>query len=131
MAGPWEQYQQPAPSEEAVGPWTKYQAPAQPEQKKAEPINAGEKQFAGDEARVAKERGMVPDEIKTALYSAGESGAFSLPTYAAAKISQKPGQSFDEALNEQRAYIEALQRQNPKSSMVGTGAGVVAGLAVP
>jgi hypothetical protein len=91
----------------------------------------GEKQALSDEARVAKERGAIPDELKTAFYSAGEMGAFSAPTYAAAKLSQKPGQSFEDALNEQRAYVEALQRQNPKSSLAGSTAGLVGGMFVP
>lgn len=91
----------------------------------------GEAQALTDEARVAKERGAIPDELKTALYSAGEMGAFSLPTWASAKISQKKGQSWEDALNEQRAYVEALQRQNPKSSLAGSTAGLVGGMFVP
>lgn len=91
----------------------------------------GAKQALSDEAIVAKERGAIPDELKTALYSAGEMGAFSAPTWAAAKISQKPGQSWEDALNEQRAYVQALQRQNPKSSMAGSAAGLAGGMFVP
>jgi hypothetical protein len=95
------------------------------------PTQPGAKQAVSDEAIVAKERGAIPDELKTAYYSAGQMGAFSLPTYAAAKLSQKKDQSFDEALNEQRAYVDALQRQNPKSSLAGSTAGLVGGMFVP
>lgn len=91
----------------------------------------GAKQALSDEAIVAKERGAIPDELKTAMYSAGEMGAFSAPTYAAAKLAQKKGQSFEDALNEQRAYVQALQRQNPKSSVAGSTAGLVGGMFMP
>jgi hypothetical protein len=94
-------------------------------------IHPGEKQALSDEAITAKERGTVPDELKTAFYSAGEMGAFSAPTYAAAKLAQKKGQSFEDALNEQRAYVQALQRQNPKSSMAGSATGLVGSMFVP
>lgn len=97
----------------------------------------GTKQAISDEAIVAKERGAVPDALKTALYSAGQAGAFDVPSYvaAAANIKQKPGQSFEDAykdaLNEQRAYVEALQRQHPTASMIGTGTGFVGGMFTP
>jgi hypothetical protein len=91
----------------------------------------GTKQALSDEAIVAKERGAIPDELKTAMYSAGEMGAFSAPTYVAAKLAQKKDQSFEDALNEQRAYVQALQRQNPKSSMAGSATGLVGSMFVP
>lgn len=94
-------------------------------------MQPGEAQAVKDVALTAKERGMTPDELKTFLYSAGESGLFGAPTYAAAAASMKKGQSFTDALNEQRAYVESLQRQNPKSSMAGTGTGLVGGMFVP
>jgi hypothetical protein len=117
----------PVSSSSGKDDWTSVSGAA-PAQEFRQP---GEAQALTDEARVAKERGAIPDELKTALYSAGEMGAFSLPTWASAKISQKKGQSWEDALNEQRAYVEALQRQNPKSSLAGSTAGLVGGMFVP
>ena len=94
-------------------------------------MQPGEAQAVKDVALTAKERGMTPDELKTFLYSAGDTAFFNAPTYAAAFASKKKDQSFTDALNEQRAYVEALQRQNPKSSMAGTGTGLVGGMFVP
>jgi hypothetical protein len=91
----------------------------------------GEKQALSDEAIVAKSRGAIPDELKTALYSAGEMGAFSIPTYIAAGLERKKDQTFTDAMKEQRAYVEALQRQNPKSSMAGSTVGLVGGVLTP
>jgi hypothetical protein len=55
-----------------------------------------------------------------------------LPRAAAAGyesfVEEKP---YKQALKEQTEYEEALYRQNPKASMVGTGVGLVGGLAVP
>lgn len=94
-------------------------------------LHPGEAEAIKDAALVAKERGITPDELKTFLYSAGDTALFNAPTYAAALANKKKDQSFTDALNEQRAYVEALQRQNPKSSMAGTGAGFFGGMFVP
>lgn len=91
----------------------------------------GTKQALSDEAIVAKERGAIPDELKTAYYSAGEMGGFSIPTLLSAKLEQKKGQTYTDALKEQRDFVEALQRQNPKSSMAGSAVGLVGGVLTP
>ena len=77
----------------------------------------GTKQALSDEAIVAKERGAIPDELKTAYYSAGEMGGFSVPTYISAALEKKKGQTFTDALKEQRDFVDALQRETPQSSM--------------
>ena len=92
----------------------------------------GPEQAKADEAVTSKERGLIPDELKAAGYSAGDMALFGGPTYAAAlHTSYKENIPFKEALNKQREYEAALSRQNPKSSAVGTGVGLVGGLAVP
>lgn len=125
MAGPWESYQAPATTESsdaASGPWSAY----------AKHEQTGPEQAAADEAITSKERGMIPDELKAAGYSAGDMALFGGPTYAAAlHTSYKENIPFKEALNKQREYEAALSRQNPVSSAVGTGVGLVGGLAVP
>ena len=125
MAGPWESYQAPATTESsdaASGPWSAY----------AKHEQTGPEQAAADEALTAKERGMIPDELKTFGYNAGDMALFGIPTYASAlHTSYKENIPLKEALNKQREYESALSRQNPISSAVGTGAGLVGGLAVP
>jgi len=92
----------------------------------------GPEQAKADEALTAKERGMIPDELKTFGYNAGDMALFGIPTYASAlHTSYKENIPLKEAINKQREYEAALSRQNPISSAVGTGAGLVGGLAVP
>jgi hypothetical protein len=92
----------------------------------------GQEKYAEDEALLAKNRGAVPDVAKAAGWAGGNAALMYLPRAAAAGyesfVEDKP---YKQALKEQTEYEEALYRQNPKASMVGTGVGLVGGLAVP
>jgi hypothetical protein len=92
----------------------------------------GQEKYAEDEALLAKNRGAVPDAAKAAGWAGGDAALMYLPRAAAAGyesfVEEKP---YKQALKEQTEYEEALYRQNPKASMVGTGVGLVGGLAVP
>jgi len=94
-------------------------------------MQPGEAQAKQDIDIIKQHLGFLPQEVKTGLISAGEAGLFDAPTYIRAKINQKEGQSFEDALNEERRVNQAYQRQNPVSSAVGTGAGIVGGALVP
>ena len=94
-------------------------------------MQPGEAQAKQDIDIIKQHQGFLPQEVKTGLISAGEAGLFDAPTYIRAKINQKEGQSFEDALNEERRVNQAYQRQNPVSSAVGTGAGIVGGAFVP
>jgi len=92
----------------------------------------GERQARSDEAIVAKERGMVPDELKAATYAGTNTAFVGIPTHVMAlQRSYEEGIPYKEALAKQREYEAALERQNPISSKVGTGVGFVGSLAVP
>ena len=95
-------------------------------------IGPGEKQAAADEALVAKERGYIPDEVKAFTRSAADTALIGAPTHAMALArSYSENLPYKEALAKERAYKEALERQSPKASMAGTGAGLVGSFLVP
>jgi len=95
-------------------------------------VGKGEKQAVADEVLVAKERGYIPDAVKTFARSAADTALFGGPTHAMALTrSYSENIPYQEALAKERAYRDALERQNPKSSMAGTGIGIVGGLLVP
>lgn len=95
-------------------------------------VTPGQEKYVEDEALLAKNRGAVPDAAKAAGWAGGNAALMYLPRAAAAGyesfVEDKP---YKQALKEQTEYEEALYRQNPKASMVGTGVGLVGGLAVP
>jgi hypothetical protein len=95
-------------------------------------IGKGEIQAAADESLVAKERGYIPDEAKAFARSAADTALFGGPTHAMALTrSYSENIPYQEALAKERAYRDALERQNPKSSMAGTGVGLVGSFLVP
>lgn len=95
-------------------------------------MQPGAKQALSDEEIVAKERGFVPDPVKAGFRSGAEAALFGAPVYGfAAQRAYSENIPFQEALKKERAYQEALSRQNPLSSAVGTGAGILAGTVVP
>jgi succinate dehydrogenase/fumarate reductase flavoprotein subunit len=128
MAGPWEQFQTPAAAEAPLakeGPWSQFA-------EKPVAITSGEKQAEADKALVAKEAGIVPSAVKAGLYSAANTAAMNVPSHAvAAYESVSKSKPYWEAYKEQKQYEEALERQNPTASKIGTGIGLVGGLAVP
>lgn len=96
------------------------------------PITAGEKQFEDDKKLLAKYSGLAPDAFKAFSYSALNTALLNAPEHIAAtweKIST--GKDYAKALEEQREYQKALERQNPKASTAGTIAGIGATVAVP
>ena len=95
-------------------------------------VTPGQENYAEDEALTAKYRGAVPDTVKTAGWAAGNAALAYVPrALAAGYESFVEDRPYKEALKEQTDYENALSRQNPKSSMAGTAAGLVGGLAVP
>jgi hypothetical protein len=92
----------------------------------------GQEKYAEDEALLAKNRGMVPDAAKAGLWSAGNTALLNAPRLASATYtSYAENKPLKQALKEQTEYEEALSRQHPTASKVGTGIGLVGGLAVP
>jgi hypothetical protein len=117
----------PAPKEDS---WASF-ADAPPASK-APALTSGEKQAKQDSARIAKEAGITPDAVKAGLYSAANVAGMNVPSHAvAAYTSLSKDKPYWEAYKEQKEYEEALARQHPTASMVGTGVGLVGGLAVP
>lgn len=95
-------------------------------------VTSGQKAYAEDEALLAKNRGMVPDAAKAGAWSAGNAALLYAPRAATALYtSYAEDKPYEQALKEQTEYEEALSRQHPTASMVGTGVGLVGGLAVP
>jgi hypothetical protein len=96
------------------------------------PITAGEKQFEDDKKLLAKYAGLAPDAFKAFSYSALNTALLNAPEHMAAawdKIST--GKDYAQALEEQRAYQKALERQHPTATTAGTVAGIGATVAVP
>lgn len=92
----------------------------------------GQEKYAEDEALLAKNRGVVPDAAKAGLWSAGNTALLNAPRLASATYtSYAENKPLKQALKEQTEYEEALSRQHPTASKVGTGIGLVGGLAVP
>lgn len=128
MAGPWEQFQAPteAPATQVSdGPWSQFAA-------KPIAMTSGQAEAERDRALVAKEAGITPDAVKAGLYSAANVAGMNVPSHAvAAYTSLAEKKPYWETYKQQKEYEEALARQNPTASMIGTGAGFVGGLAVP
>ena len=114
-----------SPSKELPdAPWAQAERPVA--------ITSGEKQAEADKALVAKEAGIVPGAVKAGLYSAANTAGMNVPSHAvAAYESVSKNKPYWEAYKEQKQYEEALERQNPTASKIGTGVGFVGGLAVP
>lgn len=95
-------------------------------------ITPGEKQFAEDRAKIEAAQGVVPESVKTGLYSAANTALFNIPSHVVAAGSYLAGDKpYSEVYKAQKDYEAALERQNPTASAVGTGAGVVGGLLLP
>jgi hypothetical protein len=76
----------------------------------------------------------VPEELKAGTYSAANAALFNIPSHIVAAGTKYLGgdeRSYTDVYNEQKAYEEALARQNPYSSAVGTGVGIVGSALVP
>jgi hypothetical protein len=132
MADDWSSFEEVKGEPSKANPWDAFPVVSKKEATKKIATTPGQKQSVADEELVAKSRGMIPDEVKAGLYAAGESGAFNLPSHAAAAYTayteKKP---YTEAYQEQRAYEEALKRQSPTGAAIGTGAGFVGGMLTP
>ena len=132
MADDWSSFEEVKDQPKKDDPWSAFPVVSQKEAGKKLAVTPGQKQAVSDEALISKERGMVPDEVKAGLYSAGEAGAFSLPSHAvAAYTAYKENKPYTQAYEEQRSYEEALKRQHPTASAAGTAAGIGAGLLTP
>ena len=95
-------------------------------------LSPGERQASADEALTAKERGYIPDEVKAATYSGLNTALIGVPTHAMALVkSYSENLPYKEALAKEREYEAALERQNPVSSHIGTGLGLVGSFALP
>ena len=95
-------------------------------------LSPGEHQASADEALTAKERGYIPDEVKAATYSGLNTALIGAPTHAMALVkSYSENLPYKEALANEREYEAALERQNPVSSHIGTGLGLVGSFALP
>jgi hypothetical protein len=127
MAGPWEQFQQSETQPAAgAGPWSAY-AKEQPVA-----VTPGEKEFVADRAKIEAAKGVVPEEVKAGAYSAANAALFNIPSHLVAAGTYLTGDKpYSEVYKEQKAYEEALARQNPISSGVGTAAGIVGGVLLP
>lgn len=94
-------------------------------------VTPGEKEFASDRALLDKSQGVVPETLKAGAYSAGNALLLNAVTPAVAGYTAlSENKPFSQAFQEQKQYEEALSRQHPTASMVGTGAGLGAGLLV-
>ena len=95
-------------------------------------VTPGQEKSVEDEALTAKYRGIVPDAAKAAGWAAGNAAFMYLPRAASAAYeSFVEDEPWKQALKERTEYEDALYRQHPTASMVGTGIGLAGGLAVP
>lgn len=104
------------------------------ETRRAVAVTGGEKQAVSDEAKVAAERGVVPEGVKAFAYPAANVALFNIPSHIAATadyLTAPKGTEYGEVYKRQKEYEEALARRNPTESMAGTGAGIVGSIAVP
>lgn len=100
--------------------------------KGAVPITEGQDQFAKDKKIVADAAGIVPDQIKAVTYSGLNTFMLnSLSPVIAGVNSIVQNRPYSEVFKEQKDYEDALSRQYPVSSAVGTAAGIGASLFVP
>jgi len=96
------------------------------------PETYGQQQYAEDEAKVAAERGLVPDSVKAAAYSAANAALFNIPSHVVARIeATMEGTPYFEQYKKQKDYEAALSRQNPAASTTGTVLGTVGSIFVP
>jgi hypothetical protein len=90
-------------------------------------ISKGQEQAKADEELVKKNQGFLPEEVKTFGKVALNTAALNAPLAAeSAYEAHKSGRPFDEVYQENKDYLAALERRNPKSSMAGTATGIVA-----
>jgi hypothetical protein len=95
-------------------------------------MTSGQAEAETDKALVEKEAGIVPGAVKAGLYSAANTAGMNIPSHAvAAYESVSKNKPYWEAYKEQKQYEEALERQNPTASKIGTGVGLVGSLAIP
>jgi len=94
-------------------------------------VTPGEKEYKSDQELIAKHQGYLPPEVKTFLYATGNTALFNAPDAAiAAYEAYTQNRPYNETFKEQKQYVKALEHQNPKASMAGTGFGLVAPLVV-
>lgn len=109
-----------------------FAAPLKSEEPKRAPETYGQRQYEEDKARTEAERGIVPDEIKTAAYKAANAALFNIPSHIVAGAeSLIEGTPYMEQYRAQKEYEAALARQNPKAATTGTVVGTVGGMFVP
>jgi len=92
----------------------------------------GQKQQVADEALAAKYQGVIPDEAKIAAKNFANTLALNAPRAGYAYYRHLTENiPWSQAVEEERAYDEALSRLNPKASMTGTGLGIAGSFLVP
>ena len=117
-----------APQEDSGDDW----APVGASSDKPVAATSGEKQFEEDKRLVEHASGITPGALKAATYSGLNTFLLNAPSHVvSAYTALKEGKPYTESFEEQKRYEDALSRQYPKSSMAGTGAGIVGSFLVP
>jgi hypothetical protein len=108
----------------------KFQPTAEPANKPVA-IGSGEKQYAQDRALLGGEGG-AGETAKAFAYPALNAALFNVPSHVAAATTYAMGKKpYSDVYKEQKEYEAALERQHPTASTLGTGVGIVGGLAMP
>ena len=117
--------------EQKNDPWAAF--PDAPQPKAAQPaggsnyVTPGESEYKSDKELIEKNQGVLPQEVKTFLYSTGNTALFNAPDAAIALYeSYKQNRPYGETHEEQKRFVQALERQNPKASMAGVATGLIA-----
>lgn len=97
-----------------------------------EATTTGQEQAMQDRMTIGSMEPTASEAVKAAAWAAGDMALLNAPSFvSAAYQSYKNNTPLKEELGKQREYTEALSRQNPIASKVGTGVGFVGGMAVP
>ena len=97
-----------------------------------EAVSAGQEAGLKDRMTIGSMEPDALEAVKSAAWEAGDMALLNAPSFVtAAYQSYKNNTPLKEELAKQREYTEALARQHPIASKIGTGVGFVGGMALP
>jgi hypothetical protein len=97
-----------------------------------EATTSGQEQALKDRQTIGSMEPDALEAVKSAAWEAGDMALMNAPSFVTAVYqAQKNNTTWKEELAKQKEYKEALARQHPIASKIGTGVGFVGGLAVP
>jgi hypothetical protein len=97
-----------------------------------EATTSGQEQALKDRQTIGSMEPDALEAVKSAAWEAGDMALMNAPSFVTAVYqAQKNNTTWKEELAKQKEYKEALARQHPIASTIGTGVGFVGGMAVP